>query len=331
MDILKSYPLDAAFFTVDKKPMYWQDTKPLPDLFGEKIIYNRCKGLFVLVDKFGKVFAPVTSAYQIVTNEDAYKWALEFAKDIFHTQEEVQMTFIGLNMPESRGFCEIDLARNTEQNQPLINEGWCAFIRVINSYNKTKPLSYIVGFTNLKQHYRILMPEMAVKATELHMGSKESIKSSLKNQITRKFAEINNIEMTFYDKIMALKNLPVAKEDMLPLCCKFLSIKKIDQEHLKKSIDYFLGLKCYLECLIKQCIENYGTNAYALLNIMSAYASGWDDFVYPMMQMHMSSQQMAVGKWVDDILNATKDKEHFSMYEYLGKEAYDASSWLRTM
>jgi len=320
-------PLNEAFFPVDFRDLYWKDEKTGRNLFGEgpRFVRGERFRAVVALDR-EEMLSAVTDAYLLITNEEAHEWALEIAKEVFHVQNGITMECLTVKMPNSRASCEIDLVRNIERGQSEINNNWCAFIHIENSYNKTKTLTYEVGFYNFRYNRKLIYPEYTVQVSETHVKTPLDFHANILEKAHEKFAKIGNIEELFYEKIKALKRIIIAQHDMIPLFCKFNGMKvRTDLSEYQK--DRMIKLYVYLNDIIDKCIKEFGPNAFCMLNVMTDYATNYDD---PTVRLHSASRQLAVGKWVDDIVRE-KTKPNFSMHEYIGNEAGDAASWLQTL
>jgi len=323
----KDYPLNEAFFPVDFRDLYWKDEKAGRNLFGEepRFVSGERFRAVVAIDR-EEMLSAVTDAYLLITNEEAYDWAIEIAKEVFHVQKGISMECLTVKMPISRASCEIDLVRNIERGQSEINNWWCAFIHIENSYNKTKTLTYEVGFYNFKYNRKLIYPEYIIQVSEAHVKTPLDFHAIILEKAHEKFAKIENIEDRFYDKIQFLQTILIAPNDMIPLFCKFNDMKvRSDLSEYQK--DRMIRLYVYLNDIIEKCIKEFGPNAFCMLNVMTDYATNYDD---PAMRLHSASKQLAVGKWVDDIVRE-KSKPNFSIHEYIGNEAGDAASWLQTL
>lgn len=315
--------LEELFFPVQLRLLYWEEEPPLMG----PVHVKECDPAFfgVLdVDK-SRIFAAVTQGYLLITNQVAYNFGCEIAQILFHTESKDDIKCIHAELSSNRAVCQIDLRSKLDIGQPLMNEGWCFFMRVINSYNKTKKLEYIVGFFNVAHGYGFLDNTIAISANTAHYNQFRSYQMDIWKQIKEKEHVIKQLELTFLSKISTLKQLLISKESILPMFCKVFGIKKtnINSPQHQSLID----TKNYIEKQATDLTQQYGQNAYALLNVFAEYEYKYDT---NSLRFLLRQDQFKLGKWVDDLIVNSKAAD-FSLYNYIGKEAYDAAEWLRTL
>jgi len=129
-----------AFFPVELRPLYMPAGDALND-------FHQLNRHFAVVDvERQNPFAVVTDDYELVTNKAAYDMAAEVMKKVFNTTQINDMECLNITMPKTRSFCHIDLIHKTADFSPWDNDEWTAFLRISNSYNRTRLLRYELGF-----------------------------------------------------------------------------------------------------------------------------------------------------------------------------------------
>jgi hypothetical protein len=132
--------LAEAFFPVEMRPLF------MPTALGLDR-YLRLGRHFAVVDvERERPFAVVTDDYELVTNKAAYEMAAEVMKKVFHTTQLGDMACLNITMPKTRSFCHIDLIHKPADFSPWAGDKWTAFLRISNSYNRTRRLRFEVGF-----------------------------------------------------------------------------------------------------------------------------------------------------------------------------------------
>ena len=136
----KPQDLEDAFFPVEKLPLFMSTTDG-----PEK--YQQLKRHFAVVDvDLQNTFAVVTDDYELVTNKVAYDMGAELMKKVFNTTQIDDMECLKITMPKTRSFCHIDLVHKTADFSPWEKDKWTAFLRISNSYNRTRLLRFELGF-----------------------------------------------------------------------------------------------------------------------------------------------------------------------------------------
>jgi hypothetical protein len=129
-----------SFFPVEMRPLYMPATGCIDR-------YNKLDRHFAVVDvERENTFAVVTDDYELVTNQQAYNMADEVMRKVFHTTKADDMQCLNVTMPKTRSFCHIDLIHKSTDFSPWENDKWTAFLRISNSYNRTRLLRFELGF-----------------------------------------------------------------------------------------------------------------------------------------------------------------------------------------
>lgn len=315
--------LGKLFFEVDERPLYWEVSSPFtvnPDV-------KLCEPNFYAIVDMEKntVFSAVTQGYLLITNKEAYDFGKEIGRRLFHLENDGDLKSIHAELSTNRAVCMIDLRRKIDLCQPLMNEGWCAFMRIVNSYNKTRKLEYIIGFYNVEHKYGFLDNSIAISANTAHYSKFGSYQMDIIRQIKEKGYNVEQVELYFLSKIEALRKIPISKESILPMFCHVFGITKTKVAQPQR--DSLINTKDYIEEHAAAYTDKYGQNAYALLNVFADYEYKYDA---SSLRFLLRKDQFKLGKWVDDLINASKAPT-FSITRYISEKAHEAAEWLRTL
>ena len=315
--------LQRLFFPVGKMRLFWEEQ---PEFMGMHSIFPCDPPFYAIVDmERRKVFAAVTQAYLLITNREAYQFGFAIAKMLFLLNDEDDFKCIHAELSGNRAVCQMDLCRKIDMAQPHINDDWCSFMRIINSYNKTKKLEYVVGFYNVKHGFGFLDNTIAISANTAHYNRFTSYKEDIIKQIKANQYNIDKVEKNFMKKMFALHDITLSKESVLPMFCRVFGIKKTNITDSQK--DNLIKTKDYIESKAAYFTNLYGQNAYALLNVFAEYEYQYDS---SSLRFLLKSDQFKLGKWVDDLIEES-GKEGFSIIKYIGDKASEAAEWLRTL
>ncbi len=317
--------ISKAFFPVEKQPLYWT-SNPLPkdepkeyDLsyyeypFGH-LTFDKDHAAIVDMER-RHVFTCSNMSYALITNEEAYIWGREIANLFFLDTHD--FVCYRLFLTRYRAVCEMDICRKIELNQPMINGGWCSFIRIMNSYDQSQVLSYEVGFYNVLKQYGIIFPDLSIKISERHSGSIKKIKSKIISKVRNRTSwRSQQIEMDFINKMIKLHKIRMTDIEMFALFCKIFKIKQSSnltsgqEDTLKKQLAFIQY------SIQKRCHKDQG-NGEDFVNVIADYIAHFDD---KKMKEHLNHYQIELGKWVDEFLKvAEKGQEAVLNYmnEYL--------------
>lgn len=84
----------------------------------------------------------MTHDCQLVTNEMADELGQVLMHRVFNTLTADDLECFNIVMPQSRSFCQIDLIQKGADFEPWQGDKWIAFLRITNSYNRTRRLRY---------------------------------------------------------------------------------------------------------------------------------------------------------------------------------------------
>lgn len=326
---LEPTSLETTFFPVELCPLYWEGEalEKKPKGIFETYNFNLCPNHLAVVNmQNGYVFACVTKGYALITNKEAYQEIGNYvAMQIFGREESFFFQATNVYMSKTKGECIIDYARYIENNQPLINNGWQAFIRMENSYNNTRKLAYTIGFKNIHEDATLSFKTLSISIGTAHTGN---IYSALDRQFRRMNTfKIDEIELNFQKKINTLKYLPVAKEDIFPLFCKIFGIHKPSKEVDEDKKAVFLSCYHFIEQKAEESVSKYGKNAYSLLLVFAGYANATN---MANLNIYYDKAQASLGSWVDEYIEKAS-KPGFSISQFIGHKASDTASWIRSL
>jgi len=86
----------------------------------------------------GDVLSVVTKDYKLITNKQAIEFGKECYKQVFNINNIDNFEVFNVISPSTKSFCHIDVIMKDHQINLLKQEIYFPFIRITNSYNKTK-------------------------------------------------------------------------------------------------------------------------------------------------------------------------------------------------
>ena len=319
-----NFKLESLFFPVDLFPLYRKKTRSQIDIFGNTEEFEQCGGYYALVDiDRDKVLTTVAKDYELVTNKEAIDLLEEIKENIFGESKEQEFSYRRIYLSEKRTECYADLYRELDESQPLFNDGWCAFIRMQNSYNRKKNLGYKIGFHNVYVGGSLMDTKNIIEASTSHSTTGlYSVKDIIRKKVRSNRYLISSIENELKRKIEKLKLIVIAGRDVLPFFCMIYNVKKTSDVYQKENLT---SAAKFINKCVDEIIPKYGKNAYSLLLILSKYASMHRSALYLTPQY----KEQALGKWADKFIDET-DNPNFSINVYL-KDYLDTASWLDSL
>lgn len=296
---------EEAFFPVERWPLYMREFADAKDL-------QKLQRHFAVVDVERKhPFAVVTDDYKLVTNKEAFDMAAEVIKMVFHTTKIGDLECLNITMPKTRSFCHIDLIHKTSDFSPWEQDRWIAFLRISNSYNRTRRLRFELGFCRWICLNGIIFGAKSIEFSYAHTRrSMDSVDRFVEN-----IGDIRKLETALTEKLHQLKRYHVPESEMLPLLCRVFDIKATkDVIEKQRRVDDLLALREQARKLTRSYFSEMGPHGYAALNVLTDYASRPEGVMAPEASMH--GLQKKAGSWIDDFISAIKSPA-FSFESYL--------------
>ena len=301
--------LKSAFFPITKEKIQWIDRHGRAH-----VIPNQ----YALVDDRGHTLSVVSNQYKVITNEEAYKLSDFVLKGVFSGLSLKDFECFNIYMPGTRGSCRIDLIVPNSYKEPFAEkrDKWVPFVRISNSYNKTLLLKYEVGFCRYICLNGVIYGQKGITVSFNH---NETISSKeLENEITikavKEIGRIDDIWSIFQKKILYLKNTELSPDYWLAIFCKVFGIM-IDKNNISdRKVDSLIKQGKSILNASKEYSEELGCNAYALMNVLTDFASfpiginGSTNYVH--------TYQHRVGNWINEFISAHRQKD-FTWEKYL--------------
>ena len=224
----------VAFFPVELRPLFM----PAADGLDK---FQQLKRHFAVVDvERENPFAVVTDDYELVTNKAAYEMAAEVMKKVFHTTQISDMECLNITMPKTRSFCHIDLIHKSADFSPWEKDKWTAFLRISNSYNRTRLLRFELGFCRWICLNGIIFGSKSIEFSYAHTRrGMDRVDRFVEN-----IGDIRKLETTLTEKLHQLKRYHVPEKEMLPLLCRAFDIKAtMDVVEKQRRVDDLLALR----------------------------------------------------------------------------------------
>lgn len=298
--------LDAAFFPVELRPV-GMSTGVGKDSW-KPLDHHR-----VVVDtQRQRAFAVVTRDYELITNRAAVEMAQVLMHRVFKATTMTDMACFNLVMPKTRSFCHIDLVHKSAVFEPWEHDRWSAFLRITNSYNRTRRLRFEIGFCRWICRNGIIFGRHSIEFSYSH--SRPALEKV--NRLAQSLGHIHDLEQNMINHLQALRSLPMRSGDMLALACKVFEVRWRDNLSLSpRRVEEVKAFRDQIVGSATAYFEEMGSNAYAALNVLTDYASRPSGVISPEARLH--GLQRRAGQWADSFIEDARLNE-FNMDDYLG-------------
>jgi hypothetical protein len=152
--------IDDILFPVEEHPVFVN----VPMKSGERQLPVSDKKAIVNTQNY-RVLGVVSRGYRLVTNNEALNWARQCCGQVFPETKPDEWEVKSSDAPQSGGHCFMDLEHNSAslefslivaKNSP---DAFGPFIRVINSYNGLRALSFDIGYYRKVCTNGLILPE----------------------------------------------------------------------------------------------------------------------------------------------------------------------------
>lgn len=298
--------LHDAFFPVGLRPVY-------VDRLDNSNDYRKLDRHFAVMDlDRGHPFAVVTDEYKLIKNQEAYEMATCAMERVFEATKIQDLACLNITMPNSRSFCHIDLIHRNADFSPWENDKWTAFLRITNSYNRTRRLRFELGFCRW-----ICLNGMIFGAKSIEFSYAHTRRGmDTVHRFSDNIGDIRRLEVQLVEQLYQLKRFYVPQEVMLPLFCRVFDIRVDEAARENRQRVSQLGeLKQQVLKLIDTYFGSMGPHGYAALNVLTDYASRPVGVISP--EASMNRIQQKTSDWMREFI-AEISKSSFSFDTYLG-------------
>lgn len=294
-------------FPVELRPVYTIYTK------GKK--YSRLSNYSAvtgIIEKEERVFSVVSRDYKLILNEEAIDMGKSIFKRMFPRSGNEDFEIFNIKYPASRSFCHIDLINSNYTLNIWDKEVYIPFIRITNSYNKSRKLRFELGFCREVCDNGVIFEREFVSLNYFHYGKSIGNIQNL-NINDLKFKGLRSIENRFIKYMKSLEKIKVEEKYFIPVTAKIFGLKfKTEnvseryREIIERQKDEFLNI---MKRLKQKYAEELGENAYSLFNTATAFANepGLVNCV------RYNDYQTKAGQWVKEIVRI-KNKELIQKY-----------------
>jgi hypothetical protein len=299
--------IQEAFFPVELRPVY-------VDRLDNSNDYRKLDRHFAVLDlERGHAFAVVTDDYKLITNQSAYTMAADAMKKVFEVTKLTDLACLNITMPKSRSFCHIDLIHRTSNFSPWEKDEWTAFLRITNSYNRTRRLRFELGFCRW-----ICLNGMIFGARSIEFSYAHTRRGM--DQVHRfsdNIGDIRKLEAQLMEQLHQLKRFYVPKDMMIGLFCRAFDLR-IEPEALnnRQRASQLREIKQQISELTDNYFDDLGPHGYAALNVLTDYATRPRGVISP--EASINGFQQKTSDWMQSFISAISSTS-FSFDGYLAE------------
>ena len=273
-----------------------------------------------------RVLSVVTDKYRLVENREAIARGESVFKRIFSESTVASMELFNVTVPETRSFCHVDYTLKGYSFHFGSEDEWQPFLRITNSYNRTKPLRFDFGFCRAFCRNGMIFDPRQATIKRYHSG----ILPDIEDLSGLDLRAIKSMEVAFIERLKRLRRYAVPPDMMLPTLCKVFDINITKEQISKPKAE--LRVRAFGNCVTKltnKYFDELGHNGYAALNVLTDFATRPEHTGFST-ATHMHSMQVRSALWVDEYINEIKS-EDFDYQNYIAKYADSANTIRSTL
>jgi hypothetical protein len=263
----------------------------------------------------GEPVGVVGSGYRLVTNEEAIRYAMDCAVQLFGTDKSAELEVFNVYAPYSAGSCHIDLIHKGFKVNIMKNEVYLPFVRVTNSYNATRALRFDVGYCQIICLNGAIFEAEAIQFKFIH--SHKAIQTRLDFRVEK--GKLDKLRKMFETNAEKLYDYPIPDGMGVPLFFKALNLPlpKPQEDRSREKQECFESLKNEAIRLIETYFTSLGKNAYAIFSAVTDFASHPPEIKYFRRNQH--AMQALAGTWSREFADNISKQEPFDLEAYIGE------------
>ena len=180
--------INEILFPVACKSVYLKNQQnPIPGF----------KAITGTIQEKGEVtFSVVSNNYELITNEHALEMGRNIHKKLFPNATTNSFEVFNVIFPDTKSFCQIDIIDKNYALNIWEKEVYLPFVRIQNSYNRTRVLKFDIGFCRKLCDNGVIFEQGTVSVNFRH--TKTSLKGMDINKID--VSHLKRLEETLLKK-----------------------------------------------------------------------------------------------------------------------------------
>lgn len=266
---MRSPDLNEILYPVELREVYQQNIRP-----DGRVTMHPVKGSRALVNtETERTISVVSSDYRLVTNQEALDLGIKAFEQLFDMLDSSKMRIFNVITPRSKAYCHIDLIHESYNVNVWDQETYLPYIRVTNSYNRYRALSFDIGFVRELCSNGMIFDKESIAFQYHH--TERSLKLGV--NFRTGYGKLKRLEEQFIADVTHLREIEVPFRFALAILCRALKIRfhlhSGDSKKMRRAERRFNYFCEETYPIIERYYKQFGENAYALFNAMTEYAS----------------------------------------------------------
>jgi hypothetical protein len=266
----------------------------------------------------GRVVSVVGRGYRLVSHAEALGLAHDCAREAFPETKPGEWQVASVDAPSTGGTCFIDLAHNSAaldfsglaaNDKP---EVYGPFVRVTNSYNRTRALCFDIGYSRKVCKNGLILRNALISFKMSHQ--RREIREAVKFEIAHD--RLAKQKQEFQAFLARLQACAVPSNAIADFASDVLGFQAPPADLPKAEARWtaWENLRQLVAAASQRYEQDLGANAYAVLNVVTEFASRPPDNILVRRDRH--SLQRRAGEWASQF-SAMCAEERFDLGQYL--------------
>lgn len=220
----------------------------------------------------GEVVSVVSSNYKLITHQEALELGKDVFVQLFESVKKDDLIPFKVIAPKGGASCHIDMIHKDVKlsSTKWKQDTWFPFLRVTNSYNRTKALVFEIGFVRELCSNGVIFDSDTVQIKYTH---DQRYFAGIGKEIER----LKHHEEEFVDHMVGLKAMKLDMRHIVGISCKALGLKfdveNKDERKAAREIERLKKTEAILNELAGAYLKEFEANAYCLFNILTDFVS----------------------------------------------------------
>ena len=306
---LRNTDVESLLFPVEMVNVFFR----LPD--GSTRYVDTHKAVVNMLD--GMALGVVSNAYRLVTNHEALVFAEKCAMQLFGVESN-KIEVFNVHSPRRPWYCQVDMVHKGYEVNIGKQEVYLPFLRVTNSYNGSRALRFDIGYCRKLCSNGMIFEKDSIKFRFPHSHS--SIGAEIDFRIAE--GQLKSLHSRLASDLDRLYGYSIPESMHIPFFFKALELPVAGWEEAlpPRRRAYIADLVQNARAFTTEYREQFGPNAYALLNAATDFASNPPQIKDLRTSVH--SLQTRAGTWCGEFVAELMDEEKaFNIMDYLGEYA----------
>lgn len=258
--------LDAIMFPVRKVDVYAEM---------ETDLRERIPGKKALINTHSRrVLSVVSDRYRVLTNHAALKLARRCCIAAFPNTAPADWRVFSIEAPHTGGHCRIDLEHSGEiltydwAFSDKVQDKWQPFVRMTNSYNRTRVFSLDFGFIRSACENGLIDWRSSMRVRFAHDTG--DIESAIEREIDE--AKFRKLKSEYHTALAAIAKVPISRDRFWAVIQAALAIR-MPKDMPEDRLAAWAAFEWQVDQRIDGYTSKFGETAYALMNTITDVAT----------------------------------------------------------